>query len=300
MPRDPYEVLGVERSASADDITRAYRKLARKYHPDRNPGDRQAEVTFKEVQNAYDILNDAEKKARYDKFGTTEPGPDFDGAGGPFRWAGGNGAETQIDPATMQELLKRFGFGGGGGSPFADFEEEATPRFRQPPPPREAEAETTVPFTVAALGGSTRVSVAGREIDVKVPAGWEDGKAMRLRGQGPGGADLRLTVRVAPHPYFRREGNDVLVEVPLSLAEAALGAKVDVPTLDGSTLVVSVPAGTSGGARVRLKGRGIAGGNQFVVVKVIIPAVTDERGRALVEELARLHPQDARANVPWR
>ena len=126
-----------------------------------------------------------------------------------------------------------------------------------------------------------------------------DGKRLRLGGQGPGGGDLYLRIKIEPHLYFRREGKDVVVEVPLSLAEAVLGAKVDVHTLEGSTATVKIPPGTSSGARLRLRGKGIAGGDEYIEIKVAVPAAADDKSRELIEEFARRNPQDPRRNVPW-
>jgi curved DNA-binding protein len=135
---------------------------------------------------------------------------------------------------------------------------------------------------------------------VKVPAGAEDGNTLRVAGQGPGGGDIRVKLRVQPHPYFRREGKrDVVLEVPVSLAEAVLGGKVEVPTPDGSRLVVKVPPGTSSGARIRLRGKGIAGGDLYLSVKVTVPAQVDERGRELIEEFAQRNAQNPRQGPPW-
>jgi DnaJ-class molecular chaperone len=143
------------------------------------------------------------------------------------------------------------------------------------------------------------LSVDGRELSIKIPAGVDDGQVIRLQGQGPGGGNLRLKLRIEPHPYFRRDGKDILLEVPLSLSEAALGTTVDVPTLDGSKLTVKVPPGTSSGARLRLRGKGVSGGDQFIEIKVVVPAAKDDRSRELIEEFARLNPQAPRAGVPW-
>ncbi len=147
--------------------------------------------------------------------------------------------------------------------------------------------------------GTVSLSVDSREINLKVPAGVEEGKKLRLGGQGPGGGDLLVRLKIEPHPYFRREGNNVIVEVPVSVSEAILGAKVDVPTLDGTHLTVKVPPGTSSGARLRLRGKGIAGGDQFIEIKIAVPKPADERSRELIEEFARLNPQDPREHVPW-
>jgi curved DNA-binding protein len=165
--------------------------------------------------------------------------------------------------------------------------------------PGEVEAEVSIPFLTAARGGTVSLSVDGRQIDVKVPAGVQEGKKLRLAGQGPGGGDLLVRLHVEPHPYFRREGNDVILEVPISVAEAVLGGKVDVPTVDGPVLTVKVPPGTSSGGRLRLRGKGIAGGDQFLEFKVVVPKAADARSRELIEEFARLNPQSPRAGLGW-
>jgi DnaJ-class molecular chaperone len=167
------------------------------------------------------------------------------------------------------------------------------------PEPEEVESEVTIPFRTAALGGTVALRVDDREVDVKVPAGVSDGQKLRLQGQGPGGGNLRLVLRIEPDPYFKRDGNDLILLVPLSLSEATLGATVDVPTISGSKLSVKIPAGTSTGKRVRLRGQGIKGGDQYIEVQVMVPAVKDARGRELVEELTRLHPQNPRTGPPW-
>src|SRR5262249_15495621 len=144
-------------------------------------------------------------------------------------------------------------------------------------PAQDVEAEVEVPFLTAAQGGSLDINVGDKTISVKVPAGVENGQTLRLQGQGPGGGDVRLKLRVGKHPYFRREGNDVILDVPLSLKEAVLGTRVDVPTLAGGTLSVNVPPGTSSGKRLRLRGHGINGGDQYIEIKVMVPAPHDER-----------------------
>src|SRR5262249_2242698 len=149
------------------------------------------------------------------------------------------------------------------------------------------------------LGGSVEVRVDGKVINVKIPAGINDGQAMRLQGQGPAGANLLLKIHVQPHAYFKRQGNDLILEVPLSVAEAAVGAKVDGPTLDGTKLTVKVPPGSSSGSRLRLRGKGIAGGDQYIEIKVVVPPAADGRGKELMEEFAKLHPENPRAGLPW-
>jgi len=157
-----------------------------------------------------------------------------------------------------------------------------------------------VPFDVAAHGGTVSINVSGRTIDVKVPAGIEDGKKLRVPASATGSADVYLRVRIAPHPYFKRDGNDITLEVPITVAEAVLGAKVEVPTPDGARLTVKVPPGTSSGSRIRLRGKGLSGGDEYLVIKVVAPAAADDRSRELMEEFAKLNPHDPRANVPWK
>jgi len=305
MARDYYEILGVSRNASADEIKSAYRKLARQYHPDRNPGDKQAEVRFKEVQEAYDVLGDEAKRKQYDRVGPEDLGAGFGGSGfgggGRSRTFnfGGPGGFSQIDPETAEALSDMIF---GNFSEMSSFPGGRTGRARgrrSAPPPEEVETEVTIPFLTAAQGGSITLQVDGKEVEVKIPAGVADGQKLRLHGQGPGGGNLRLLLRIAPHPYFRREGNDIILQVPLSLAEATLGGRVEVPTLDGTRLAVKIPPGTSSGSRLRLRGKGIKGGDQYIEAQVIVPAVTEGRSRELVEELSRLHPQDPRADLPW-
>src|SRR5947209_6024382 len=198
MPQDLYDVLGVGRNASEDEITKAYRKLARQYHPDRNPGDKQAEAKFKEISSAYEVLSDKTKRAQYDQFGSVGGPAGFPnggpGAPGGFNFGGGGGPGFQnIDPETAERLFGQF-FGGGGGASGFDvgdlFGGRASPRgkrTRARPQPREVEAEVSVPFTTAALGGTIGIRLDGRELDVKIPAGFEDGRTLRLAGQAPGG-----------------------------------------------------------------------------------------------------------------
>jgi curved DNA-binding protein len=311
MPRDPYDVLGVSKSASADEIQKAYRKLSKKFHPDRNPGDKQADSSYKEVQEAYEVLNDPTKKAKFDQFGFAGPPQSgFPGGGFPGGYQEGFPGATggvNIDPEMAEELFKRFVGSGGGGAEGPDLNDifsggrrtKGRTRPRRPAA-SPTEAEVTVPFEVAAKGGNVSLEVGGRIIDVKVPAGIEDGKKLRVPSAATGMGDVILKVKVAPHAYFRREGNDILLDVPISIAEAVLGGKVEVPTAAGERLDVKVRPGTSSGTKLRLRGKGLNGGDQYLVFKVLVPGgEVDEKSRELIQEFAKQNPMTPRANVPW-
>src|SRR5262249_12202311 len=155
------------------------------------------------------------------------------------------------------------------------------------------------PFNKAASGGSMPLTIDGRDETFKVPAGVKDGQKMRLAGKGPGGSDVYIRLKIEAPPHFRREGDDLLLDVPLSFAEGALGGKVEVPAPDGTRGDIPVPPATSSGRRIRLRGEGVGGGDLYYVIKIVVPEVTDPRGRELVEELARLYPQRPRSGPPW-
>jgi DnaJ-class molecular chaperone len=312
MPQDLYDVLGVSRTATADDITKSYRKLARQYHPDRNPGDKAAENKFKDIAAAYEILSDKQKRAQYDQFGHAGRGAPSNGPGDFHFGGGGPGGftTTNIDPETAERLFGNLGdlFGGfgGSGSSFGDLLGGATPGARQragrrtrPQPPAAVEAEITIPFETAVLGGPVNLTIGDKQIEMKVPPGIDDGKTMRLAGQGPGSADIHLKIHVSPHPYYRREGNDLVISVPLSLEEAVLGGKVDVPMLGGGTATVTVKPGTSSGTRMRIRGQGVKDGDLYIEPRVLVPAPADDESRKLISEFARLNPQRARSGPPW-
>ena len=302
MPRDYYEVLGIKKDASEEEIKRAYRHLAREHHPDRNPGDKAAEGRFKEVQEAYDVLSDKTKRTQYDQFGFAGPqGAPNNGPGG-FQWGGGfggggAGGGVEIDPNQFEELLRGFGVGGVGGG--ADpFNQRNRGRGRRTAPRQPVMHELRVPFETAALGGTISLSVDGRSIDVKIPAGVEEGKSLRLQGQA-GGADLLLKIFIDPHRHFQREGNNLVIATPITVAEAVLGTKIDVPTLDGAKLTVKIPPGTSSGSRLRLRGKGIKGGDQYVEIKIAAPSNIDDESRKLMTEFSERNPQQPRSGPPW-
>lgn len=303
MAVDYYKTLGVARSASEDEIRKAYKKLARENHPDVKPNDPAAAERFKQASEAYEVLSDAEKRKQYDQFGAAwkhagQAGGAYPG-GRPF--SGGRAPDVDLGDI--------FG-GGAGGVDLEDifggmFGGGARPgRSRAPRPQRggDIQTEITVPFQLSAQGGTYDVHLgreAGAEtLSVKIPPGIRDGGVIRLAGQGqPGQAggepgDLLITIHVAPHPYFRREGHDVLLDVPLTITEASLGAKVDVPTLLEGWVTLSIPPGTPSGAKLRLKGKGFPNpkthepGDQYAVVKIVPPKDPDEPVRKLLQELA--------------
>jgi DnaJ-class molecular chaperone len=305
--RDFYEVLGVSRSASQDEIRKAYKKLAKKFHPDVKPADPDAEKKFSEITEAYDALSDDAKRKAYDQFGHSARG----GAGGgnPFQgFGGGGGGGGGGGSFDLDDILG--GMFGGGGNPFGGGGRRGQARTQKG---QDAKAEITVPFIVAVEGGEHSVSLQNgtksERLSVKIPAGIEDGQSIRLAGQGNPGSgggpagDLIVTVHIATHPWFRRDGQNLLVDVPISPSEAALGAKVDVPTLTEGTVVLTVPPGTSSGAKLRLRGKGVLNhktgdrGDQFVVLKISVPKDLSEEARALYEKLAELNPRDPREGL---
>lgn len=325
--KDPYEVLGVPRTAGDAEIKKAYRRLARKFHPDVNPGDSGAHKKFQEIASAYEVLKDAKKKERYDRFGDTGEPPE-PGAG-PFRGspspqgpfgkgpAGGGGFRWSGD---FSDLFSDLFSGGGGGIGIGEDEDAA--------------AAITIPFRDAVLGGTisfsariprrcTRCRGTGRgaksacpachgsgslvetdSLNVRIPAGVDSGARIRVPGKGrTENGDLYLSITVEPHPYFGREGDDIVAEVPVTVPEAYLGAEIEVPTVKGPVRA-RIPAGTVSGQRFRLKGRGIENlrtgttGDHYYRVRVVVPTVQSEEGRRAVEALRHLYARDLRADLP--
>ncbi len=307
MAQDYYETLGVKRDAAADEIRKAYRKLSRENHPDVKPDDKAADARFKQVQEAYAVLGDAEKRAKYDKYGHAFNAAGR-GPGGPGGYGGGGAGPVDLNDILGEGFDLGDLFGGLGGGGFG--------RGRRGPAARPAKgpdvrAEVTVPFAVAAAGGSQELAFdrGGRteRLSVKIPAGVADGATIRLAGQGEPGrggpaGDLLLSIKVATHPYFRRDGNDLLVDVPITTAEAALGARVEAPTLSEGTVVVTLPPGTSSGRKLRLRGKGIADrktgtrGDLYVVAKVVVPDTLTDEQKELYERL-RSSDRDVRAGL---
>jgi curved DNA-binding protein len=295
--KDYYDVLGVARQATQDDIRRAYRKLAREYHPDLNQDDG-AEDRFKEIGEAYEVLSDPDKRERYDRLGsqwrTREQAP---GAGSfeDFFERQGYGDDVRVE------------FGDGDFSEFFSrlFGEGAATARSGPPRGRDHEAVLELSLEEALAGGRRRLSLEdGRDLEVNIPPGVREGQRIRLAGHGAGGrdgapsGDLYLHVRLKPHPRFRRRGEDLDLDLPVAPWEAALGATVPVPTLTG-TAQVRVPAGSSSGRRLRLRGRGLpkqAGGHGDLraIVKVTVPKHLSDEERELFEKLAEVSEFDPR------
>jgi DnaJ-class molecular chaperone len=320
MAEDYYKTLEVSRNASQEEIDKAYRKLARKYHPDVNPDDKTAKKKFQQVQAAYDVLRDPQKREMYDRYGSSF---ETAGAGGPRggpTWHAGQGFNFSFEDLDFGQFFgDRFGGEADAdlGGIFGQFARGAGPGRRRSAAGRggaDLHAEVEVPFVTAVAGGEVQIDVQrpgqkGGALTVKIPPGIEDGKKIRLRGQGqpaPRGGppgDLLLTVHVAAHPHFQRRGNHLHVKVPVTLSEAFLGAKVDVPTPRG-TVSVRVPPKTSSGAKLRIKGHGVApasgpAGDLFAEVQIVLPDAVDEPAREMIRQLGERYSHDPRANLRW-
>jgi DnaJ-class molecular chaperone len=303
--KDLYKILGVEEDADAETIKKRYRKLAKEFHPDATGGDKKKTERFKEVNEAYGILGDEKKRQEYDRLKHAPVGADgmpqgFDADafaqafGGGFR--GGN-VHVSGDFSDLGDVFSSlFGGGAGAANPWGG----GRVRTRVPRG-QDLMGRLEVSFPEAALGTRRAVrSGSGGSLEVQVPPGVETGARLRVTGHGAaapakGGqpGDLHLEIVVTPHPHFRREGDDVELDLPLSVAEAALGTKVNAPTVDGSVLL-TIPPGTSSGAKLRLRGKGIkhadgTRGDQICYVQVMVPKIADDDGetRRLVEELDR-------------
>jgi DnaJ-class molecular chaperone len=307
----PYQVLGVKRDASAADIRKAYRKLAKEFHPDLNPGKPAAEARFKAVTAANDILSDPGKRARYDRGEIDESGAERPRYSYRPHAEGAQGRKYQpqgeINIEDLDDLFAMFGRGGGRRTGGAGHAGEG---FSMPGQDRQY--TLTIDFAVAATGGKQRLALApGEWLDVTIPPGIEQGQVLRLKGKGapgygggPGGAppgDALIEVHIAPHAFFRREGDDIHVELPVSLAEAVLGARVSVPTVSGP-VTMSIPPGSDSGTRLRLRGKGIhkkrhgheTTGDQYVTLKVMIGASDDPALAEFLKGWAETHPTDPR------
>jgi DnaJ-class molecular chaperone len=300
----PYQVLGVKPGANADDIRKAYRKLAKQFHPDLNPGKPEAEARFKSISAAYDLLSDPDKRARYDRGEIDESGAERPTRG--YYRSQAEGAqgwkyqpEGEMDLGDLDDLFAAFGSAGrrqrGGGEGF---------RARG----ADRHFTLTIDFATGATGGKQRLSLAPDEwLDVTIPPGIDDGQVLRLRGKGGLGfgggqaGDALIEVHVAPHPLFRRDGDNILLELPVSLAEAVLGARVSVPTVTGP-VTMTIPKGSDTGRQLRLRGKGIQRktnpGDEIVTLKVVVGHSSDPELAEFLEKWSSQHPFDPRQGMP--
>ena len=385
--QDYYEALGLQRDASAEEVRKTYRRLARKYHPDLNPGDKAAEERFKQIQEAYSVLNDPKKRQMYDQFGfyseNAYPGgsggyPKGAGGGRGFGFGGFDFSDFRPPGGGARPGAGEAPFSGGGFSDiFSQFFGGRGQRQRQERPEKGADLEYALSIdfwqsirgaqvrlninrqsacpacngsgatggvssscpdcggsgTVTQMAGAMRFNMTcprcegrgklrnacpschgeGRvtrpeAVEVRIPAGAPSGSRLRVAGKGNAGThgappgDLYITVRVAPHAFFERDGDNIRISVPVAVWEASLGAKIEVPTIDGKALL-KIPQGTQNGQRFRLRERGVSNsrtgrrGDQIVEVQVLAPVARDERTREILRELAKLHPEDPRAGL---
>ncbi|WP_210479947.1 DnaJ C-terminal domain-containing protein [Naasia sp. SYSU D00948] len=307
--KDFYKVLGVGKDADEASLKKAYRKLARQFHPDSNPGNAAAEAKFKEISEAYSVLSDSQQRREYDQIramgsgarfaaGGTGQGGFEDVFGGMFAGSGG-GRRGAYSNGNFDDIFSMFGGGGGGfGQPTGGFR-----GFGGPTPGRDVTASTTIDFVTATKGDTVRLQGAdGRPLNVKIPAGVQDGQKIKLRGKGepsPDGGepgDLVLTVAVRKHPVFEREGLDLKVAVPVTFAEAALGATIEVPTLGGEPVRLKVAPGTSSGKVLRVKDRGVSTskgtGDLLARIEVVVPARLTPEQRELLEKFVAAGPAE--------
>ncbi|HWR37514.1 MAG TPA: J domain-containing protein [Clostridia bacterium] len=349
--KDYYAMLGVKKDASSDEIRKAFRKLARKYHPDVNPGNKQAEEKFKQISEANDVLSDPKKRKIYDQVGfysdnidpataeayaragggNANSGPGF-GAGGFGGFPGGGpyGAGRRTQHQDIPIDFENFDFsqagqaGGGGGRGFRDIFSSIfsgggfTTEPQGPTPGSDLEYQVPVSFWDAIRGRElsfniqrpdARGSMRTDTIRVNLKPGTRDGQRIRLAGRGNPGprggqpGDLYLIVKIEPHPVFHRDGDDIHITVPVTVTEAALGAKAEVPTIDGRAQL-RIPPGTQSGQKLRMREKGVKSptlqgktGDQIVTIKVVVPQVHDEKSKEILRELQKLNPEDPRTEL---
>jgi DnaJ-class molecular chaperone len=306
MADDPYSILGVAKTASAADITKAYRKLAKKLHPDLNPGDKAAEEKFKTITAAYDIVGDEEKRGRFDRGEIDAAGQERPQQRYYREYAGGEDGARYRSASGFEDiggfsdlfgdLFGRGGAAGGrGGARFSMRGQDAQYRL-------------DVDFLDAVKGTKTRITLPdGDTLDVTIPPGVSDGQVLRLKGKGHPGmgegesGDALVEITVRPHAVFKREGEDIVVEVPITFDEAVLGGKVEVPTI-GGRVFATIPAGSNTGQTLRLKGRGIksksgTAGDQLVKLNVVMPEPIDDELKSFAERWRESHAYDPRRKL---
>ncbi len=291
--KDYYEILGVKKTASEAEMKKAYRDLAKKYHPDKNKGNKEAENRFKEISEAYAVLSDKEKREQYDRLGREAFGPgganpfagfdfsEFMGGGGRGRKAAGGGGRRSGTIDFTDIFGDLFGGGRGGGG------------FEAAPEP-EMQAEVTIEFRDAILGSTIGLQVNGESIKVKIPEGIRDGQKIRVPRRGQA---IQLTVHVRPHPYFERRGDDIYIDLPVTVGEAVRGADVDAPTIHGPVRM-RIPAGTQGGRVMRLSGKGVkkksGAGDHYSRIVIMVPASAPDDA---VEAIEQAYGESPRANL---
>ena len=307
MADDYYKTLGVEKTAEAEDIKKAYRKLALKYHPDRNPNNREAEEKFKKISEAYAVLSDPEKRKQYDNFGSDQFSQKFS-------------QEDIFRDFDINQILRDMGFGGIGGAggrrgaytfrsgdAFGDiFGQGGRQKYYQAQPQQGEDLQYNLNITLeeSVFGADKKIALQnGRqvnEINVKIPAGISTGKKLRLTGKGGAGqqggsaGDLYLNINVMPHPIFARDGNDIYIEKSILFTQAVLGTSIDVPTIDGTIKRIKIPAGTQNGTKIRmkglgapaLKGTGSTKGDQYVKITIEVPRKINEKQLQLIKKLS--------------
>lgn len=331
--RNYYEILGVPRDASSDEIKKMYRRLARQYHPDLNPGDKAAEEKFKDIGEAYEVLSDPNKRSQYDQFSRFWQQKGFKGKTPRVKtWNARNGTRTEIDPSQFpdfnsfvetllghqqkqanKENSTRSSYGAStvrakeptGQRSQDDFTPGRTKTARtvgSTSPRRDIEARLTLPLEKAYLGGRERIRLEdGRSLEVDMPAGMITGQRLRLRSQGIGGGDLYLNIQVAPHEFFKLEGADLFCQVPVTPSEAVLGGAVEVPTLDG-LVKMTVPPGLNHGKRLRLANKGYPTGkgdrgDQLVEIQIAVPKNLTAEEKQLYEKLRQIESFKPRNNL---
>ena len=304
---DYYQTLGVSKTASREEIQKAYRKLARKYHPDFNQNDpKGAKEKFQKVQEAFDVLGNQEKRQVYDQFGVSPDQMGSGGGHGPFQWSFGGGApgrKANFKFDNLDDIMKMFGGGFGSVPP-----EEFFNTGQRPGAGRDIEQTLTIPFTLSISGGKTDVRVGGQTVSITIPAGIVHGKKIRLPGMGESGSgggsgNLLLTIHIDEHPCFSRRKDNLYVDVPISLKEAVFGTKIDIPTPKGSVML-TVPAGASSGMKLRIRQCGIPSatgdaGDLFAILQIVLPKKWSDADKALLEKLHTEPAEPVRNKLKW-
>lgn len=322
--QDFYKLLGVSKDADAATIKKAYRKLARKWHPDQNPDNAKAEETFKEISEAYSVLSDPEQRERYDsirqmaagghRFAPGGAGPGGGGFEDLFGGAYGGGSPNMSystgGAGGFEDILSGL-FGGGGGGGFGGFGGRGGSPFQAAPQPQKGAdlaASTTISFRDAYEGTEMRLNIGGKPVTVRIPAGIRDGQKIKIAKQGQPGVnggpngDLKVTVTVTPDPLYAVDGNNLRVKLPISYPEAVFGAQVEVPLPDGSSVKVKVPADSSSGRTLRVRNRGLKKGRKrgdvLIDLSIVVPPTFTDAEKELVEQLAALQDKwDPRAEI---